>query len=423
MNDKPAGHPIEWFDHLYRTDQWERLLSATGENLSINPDDSRAHYYRAWALMFLKRLPEARIHVDWLLRDDPEDIQSLEVAARWHLKSKDFGMARTLISQAIELSPRDANLYFTAAIILSEANDNHLAKVCAARARALNPDDSSIAHLHIALHQVGQESATGAWRTIRAYEETLRLDPENDALIAAIGDVYLEQLEQPRQAELHYRQALGISPASKLHQQRLWLAIQQRSLLFRTLRLPYSAARLAVLMSADLGKQPGCIIGLVLGFKVAMIGVCWLLASFIIFTPAALLYEWLVLLDIRHAARVPSRAARFIFWLCRVPFSLRFAMCALLIAGFWWGLFAILGADSPSAGLKVVGGFFALHFLLVTVVVAIRKWRSRQGQKDAQQIGPLLVPSLESAFSQRALPPPLPLSKPVAPPPLPPGAR
>lgn len=370
--------PSSWLQHLHAAGQWERLEEMSRQRLAAEPDDPVGHYHRAWALLRLERAREMEPHVEHLLREDPENVYHLKLAALWHLAGHRNARARAHLESALALDPDEASLHYLMAVLASRQGKLKKAQAHAARARALDPDDADYAQLDVELRSIDKETPADALNTIRELEEALRLEPENARVMAAIGDVWLENLEQPRRAEEMYRQALAMDPSDKDLQRKLWDAIQARNLLFRTLRIPIHGLHRVFAILRGLVRKPWYLIIFIIGFKFVLAYLAWLLAAAVVFAPPAWFFEWLVLMDIRRADRWSRHVGGWWLRFHLLQFYLRFGLCLALVGTFWWALFLWVGMPAP-LGFIIVGIFFSVHFLLMLLYVACRKysaWRA-----------------------------------------------
>lgn len=376
MTPPDSRPPMEWMDHLYRAGQWERLESTAADYLAGHPDDRLGHLYRGWALMKLGRAKEMRPHVEFLLHEDPEDVEHLRLAALWHSDEGRCGKAAEHVAAALKLAPEDASLWWIASVAATRRHRLDEARKFIDRARQLDPDDADIAHVHILLHTAEQTGTRAAWNAVREHEKALALDPENDGLLASMGDVYLNELEMPERAEALYRQALALDPREPSHRKRLWQAMQKRNLLFRTLSLPISGLSLVGNFFRGLRINPLAFLWVVVGIKFVAIFLAWLVASMVVFGPPALMAEWLVMSDIDRASRAADKVGSWWLRFHHLPLSVRLGLCLLLMAGFWAALFAMLGI-SQSWGFAFIAGFFAVNLAVMAIRVSLRKSEAR----------------------------------------------
>lgn len=380
MTESDSGPPKEWLRHLYQANQWERLENAAADCLAADPDDREAHFWRAWALLNLSRAPEMQPHIEFLLAEDAENVEHLRLAALWHLNQGRHAKASDCLVSAIRADPEEASLWHLAAVVETKWGRFGIARQAIHRARELDPDDADIAHLHITLHSMEQRGTKAAWEKVREYEKALQLDPENDTLIASLGDVFLEELEAPARAEELYRQALTINPRHRLHRKRLCQAMQNRHLLFRTLRLPFSAFDWGWNFLRGSSDSPFALVFLV---KLGVLGLIWWVFAAAIFAPPALMVEWMVMADIDRASRTADKVGRWWLRFHHLPFSVRLMTSLALTAVFWWGLFVVFDY-APSEGFVFVGSFFACHLLFMSICVLWGKldawWAARKAR-------------------------------------------
>lgn len=406
MRNEEQLPPREWLEHLHMVEQWERLEKFATEVLTVDAEDMEAHFHRAWALLKIERGKEAGAHVEYLLGVDSEEVSFLKLAAFWHMYAhKRYTQARSCLAAALAIDPEDASLWYLAAIVETQLHQFDSARRYITHARELNPDDADIAFLHISLLSMEQTGAKAAWQTVREHEKALALDAENDSLIASMGDVYLDELEMPERAEELYRQALAIDPSDRHHHQRLWKVMQQRNLLFRTLRLPFSGMTFGLNLLRAVAIKPWLILCYLVGFKLILAYLVWLLAATVVFGPPALIAGWLVVSDLQRASLAADKVGRWWLDFHRLPMWLRLLICVALMTAFWWGLFAVFGVPA-GWGFIGIGIFFGVHFIIMAVRVAMRKSDTHTAAAALKKPPPL--PPHRPLASPPPLPPPLP---------------
>ncbi|MEP6672741.1 MAG: hypothetical protein ABJF10_26490, partial [Chthoniobacter sp.] len=260
-------------------------------------------------------------------------------------------------------------------------NKVNVARVHITQARQLAPDWVAAAHLEIRMDAIHQRKAREAWSRIRRLEETLALDPQNAAVHTTIGEIYLTELERPREAERFFRQALCIDPANKDRQTRLLDAIRARSLLYRTLSLPMRAVR-HVVTSLRQGRLR--LIFLIVAVKAFLIFAAWVVVVGVFFTPAAFIYEWLVMADVMRTRPLPR-------WLgpLAAPFGwphwIRMSICLGIIIGAWLLFFTKVCHLPTVESLEIMSAIFGFHFVAVALLVGLRRLRARIGQWQDQR--------------------------------------
>jgi len=386
MSDVIPKPPPEWLQHLHDGKQWERLIEMAGKSLAAEPDDPVAHRHIAWGYAKLDRPHEMRPHVEFLLRDDPEDPKNHHLAAIYFLEIKQNSKAKPHIDLLLADDPKNATYHYLACIFFLRTGNSPQARRHIQEARALCPEWATAAHLEISMDGTQQLKAREAWNRIRRLEETLALDPENAAVMKSIGTIYLNELELPRDAERLFRQALFITPADKELQKLFLDAIRARSLVYRTLSLPVTFLR-----TFHRGFRPTFGVLWVLFAYYAIIPlVAWLLIVGSLFIPAAKIFEWLVLSEItrvKHWSRLPAPLAKMLAW----PVWVRLGLAVAIIVGAW---LMALGFFVPTAkALEIIAWIFGVHFVLMALVVGLRKvrtgvgrWReARRHQRNQQQ--------------------------------------
>jgi tetratricopeptide (TPR) repeat protein len=386
--------PAAWLSHLHEARQWTRLIELARRSLAADPDDAETHRQIAWAYAMTNRLPELRVHVDFLLKADPVDVRHHHLAAIYHLDSRHLSSAKKHIDFLLNTNPNSATFHYLACIHALRSNWRDAARHHIKRARALAPQWAAAAHLEIKMDGMYQRKASDAWARIRRLKETLALDPEEPEVLSTIGDILLDELERPREAEQFYRNALSVEPTNKLRQSKLLNAIRARSILYRTLSLPASAFRKAreALSSGRLR-----FIVVLVAFKVFAAFIGWLIAVGALFTPAAKTYEWFMLTEATRTRRLPPfltplRVA--LFW----PLWVRMLLAASIIVGGWMLLFRSLFNSSPSMTLQIIAWIFGIHLAFVLLIVGVRKLRARFGQwQEDRRLRRDAIEAIESA--------------------------
>jgi tetratricopeptide (TPR) repeat protein len=377
-DDDLSKPPSEWLNHLHEAGQWSRLVEIALRSLAVDPNDTDTHRHLGWAYAKMGRLADMKPHIDFLLTAEPDEPRNHHLAAIYHLDSKRHGPAKTHIDALLFKDPQNPNYHYLACIHALRANNVQGARGHIHKARALAPEWPAAAHLEIEIDGIGQQKASAAWHRIRRLKEALALDPRNAAMLTSIGVILLTELEQPREAEAFLRDALVVQPTDKALQRTLFDAIRARSLFYRTLSLPLTAARS---LRAQLRAAGLRVVLWIIAFKVVLAFLAWLLVAALFFGPAAKVYEWFVLAEVTRARGLP-RILRPLGTILGWPLSLRLALSLSIIVGGWVLLFRLAFQTSPAVTLEVMGCAFAFHFLLVSSLVGVRKLRARLGRQE-----------------------------------------
>lgn len=389
--------PAEWLEQLSEAGHWDRLIEIASDSLAIDPNDPETHRQIAWAYAKTSRSAKLRQHVSFLLSVDPDDARHHHLAAIYFLDTKQHRKAGPHINTLLRLEPHSATYHYLAGIYELRCDQIANARSHLRQARALAPNWAAAAHLEIQLDAIGQKSASDAWDRIRRLEEALALDPQNAGMMTSIGEIYLDELERPRNAEQFFRQALIMDPTDKDRQTLLLRSIRSRSLLYRTLSAPLAvgASRLKAIQDGRINP-----IFLVLGFKVLIAFIVWVFVAGTAFAPAAKIYEWLVLADIprtRARPRLLAPLARLQAW----PLWLRMSLCSAVIVSIWLLLLSSIAHLPWLDSLQIIGWFFGIHFLFISLLVGVRHVRARFGRWQ-------LARRQHRAQASQKLPPPLP---------------
>jgi tetratricopeptide (TPR) repeat protein len=113
-----------------------------------------------------------------------------------------------VVEQYLAKYPDDPNLHTIHGMLLAETNEYEPAKAEFERAIQLNPKHF-VAYVRLARLEQDRNDIDGA---IRAYEKALSLQPRQLALVALVGNLYLEDKVDLATARKYYEQALTIDP-------------------------------------------------------------------------------------------------------------------------------------------------------------------------------------------------------------------
>jgi hypothetical protein len=200
-----------------------------------------------------------------------------------------------------------------------------------------------------------------------------------------LGSYYLNSARDFPAAEASFRRALQCDPANRMAQQNLFAVLRLRDPVYRVLTLPRNLLR-RVSWSRQ-GHTGLARIGLVLlwlslGRYLWGVFAIWLLLVW----PIIKAYEYLTLSDIRAKAGVAG--ARRGGWrgFHRWPLEARLAIFALLVVGFWGGLFWLYESRVLPLESVILVGTVAL---LVWFSFQFKGWwkrtRSRWAAKRAEK--------------------------------------
>jgi tetratricopeptide (TPR) repeat protein len=376
MNEHDGGKPPEvWLVHLREARHWDRLIALASKRLEADPNDPKTHRHIAWAYAASNRPTEMWPHVDFLLKTEADELGTHHLAAVHFLDTHRPKQAWPHIQTLLREAPNSPTYHYLACLYGLRVNDVRSARVHITQARQLAPDWVAAAHLEIRMDSIGNRRASDAWARIHRLEKTLSLDARNAAVLTTIGEIYLAELERPRDAERFFRQALFIDPHDKRCQQKLLHSIRDRSLLYRTLSLPYRAA---CQIATSIRERRVRIVLLVIAVKAVLLFVAWLVLAGVFLTPAAIVYEWLVLTDLPRTRPWPQWISP-VLTVLRWPLWLRFAVCSSLIVAFWLFILHQVFHLQFLDAFQFVGLIFLIHFVPVAVFVGVRRLRSRYG--------------------------------------------
>lgn|GEM_PF-1941671 len=382
MNDGPlqppeSGEPspARVLESLLHAGNLERLEEEARRILSSDPDNADAHFYRLAALIDLARLSEARSHLDFLLSVQPEESRTHLMAVHFFFATRQPGEMRRHISEGLRLDPDNALFHQFAAIADLRDLKVESARKHITRARELDPDDADIVSLALRIRAIEENTAEEAWERVSDYESALALDPHNAGLHDGLGDLYLEELEDPALAEHHYREALRTGPGNRDYQRDLFHAVAKRDLIYRVVSLPSRIFGWLGHVGYVMVRQPWRFLILLVAFKIVIAFFIWLAIVSALFWPAGKVYEWLLVSEIRAGTRASVSHIRLWSRLQRWPRWTRFLLFLTIFAALQAGLFLLLGIP-VAAGMTFTGLVAAGHFLVIAALFYVKRLRS-----------------------------------------------
>ncbi len=369
---------------IYESGNQERLRDEARRVLESDPENPEAHYYLASALLDLEAFSEAKIHIDFLLADDPEALSSQMLAIGYFFKREKWKLMNKHVKEALRLAPEDASVYYYAAICEAQLLRLSAAKAYVQKARELDPDDPDIANLAFRMSLIENDSKREGWRQVEAYENALMHDAENATLHEGLGDVYLDSLDMPKEAERHYRESLRIDPRNRPCQKELFKAVAKQRFLYRLVSIPSRSMGWLRLLLTAIRLQPWRALFLLLAVKFFMLFLLWLVVVTAIFWPAGKIYEWLLVSEIKAGSQASVGQWRRWQWFQQLPIAVRMGLFFLLLCLIWYGGFLALSIPVQK-GFIFVGIFAAVHFVVILLGFGIRRlatvlerWRLRR---------------------------------------------
>jgi tetratricopeptide (TPR) repeat protein len=386
-NDHPDGATSDMvLRNLLLSGNLDRLETVARRFLAGDPNDATAHYFLILALIDLQNRKEAKRHLDTLLTLEPDSLRVQIAAVCYYGTGRDWRRTRRHLAEGLRLGPDVAFFHHYAAIADVNCGKLKSAKTNISRARELDPDSAEIANLYIRIHGVEMTTPEDALKKIAAYREALALDPHNAAIHHSIGEVYLEDLDDPVEAEHHFREALRMEPSERIYQRDLFQAVAKRSLVYRLMSIPSRSIRRLLLMGRGLMLQPWRII-LVL-FLVLLMGqwfvfaLAWLAITTMLFWPGGKVYEWLLVSEIRRGTAASDRQLRIWYKLQQWPLRGRFALFLAINLTFWAVMFFLMDLKME-IGFAFVGIVTVVHFLYIWFERGLHRANARNARRKA----------------------------------------
>jgi Flp pilus assembly protein TadD len=348
--------------------QWERALKTAREWLSVEPENSDAHYAAGRALVVLNRHAEAERNVNRVLAARPGHGPSHRLIADIHFAAGRFKTAEESIRKAISLDPTDAIAWYELARICYEQGDESSAKEYAVKASELSPRNPDIMNLIAACEPV-DSSTVG--RKLARHREALELDPTHAATHENLGICHLHYTGDYQGAEESFRRALFFDPACKTAHSNLFLTLKNRDRVYRALHAPKDS----VLKFFASGSIPRINVFL----DLLLLPIWLLIFSFalafwsLLFWPLLKAYEYLTIGDIRSSAGEVAATRGGFLGYRRLSLKIRLAIFAVLLGTFWGGAVWLFLHKQPIS-IKTVWktlGWLYLFFALLTCLLPL----------------------------------------------------
>ena len=369
---------------LYAAGHYEQVFTQATRGLEADPESPDLHYYRGLASLHFKRREELRSHTEFLLRTAPDDSRGHQLAALHELSRQKYQVAEKHIEEAINLHPTCSVYHRQAAAIAAAGQKLKKAEAHIKTALELDPQDADSIRFAVELRGLSEKRAWQAWERIQRLKEALAIDPNNAEVHCSIGSIYLDDLDDPKEAEAHFREALRLDPRDRDTQKLLFRAVGQQRLIYRVISIPSRCFGWMSQVRQGLAIQPWRIIFVIFAFKLIAVGLAWLFAVTCVFWPAGKIYEWLLLADTRAGAGTAEWHLRMKGMLLRWPFAVRFGIFAGIISVFWILLFRYY-AGSYKTAMFMLGVFVGIHFFATFLSVGLKKMRAALGRRKARK--------------------------------------
>ncbi len=222
------------------------------------------HLARARLLLAQSRPADAEHEAGAALVEQPDDLEALALLALSRSEQRKNDTALDAARQAVGLAPDHANLHYVHALVLHRADRDDEARQAVAEALRLNPGDEDHFSL-LASIELARRDWPGA---LAAAEQALALNPEHvgAANLRAMALVRLGRKEEaeatidyalhrapdnafshanqgwnslhrndPKQAQVHFREALRLDPSLDYAREGMLEALKARNPVYRTM--------------------------------------------------------------------------------------------------------------------------------------------------------------------------------------------
>lgn len=391
MQPAPANDPRDQsailLTRFQQSSQWQRALDVATELLREDPDNPLWHRAAGQSLLHLDRLEEAGSALEQALRlDANDDLTHYYLGHLLRLQNRP-DEAEKSIRRALELDPNDADYWTELGWLSFERHDFAAAKRCASKSRHFAPDCARAATLAAAADsQLSDGTRDDPRAQVKALEQALELDPENDAAYHNIGVVYFNELRDYPTAERYFRRALALDPTEKLYRKNLTRSLRRQDRVLKVLHAPWRLVMEVMEWMAWSWRRRWPLWFAIPLAPFAFAGSMIILLFWVVFLwPPAAFYEYLTLSELRRAT---GELPKFSTSRTRAPHTWpRLARFALFVAGFSTLWLALVGAWRALAFRKGLA-YFLLSLLLVWLGICLYaylreflSWRNRRRRK------------------------------------------
>lgn len=336
MNIQP---PVEVLIHLIEVKQWDRLLQMARQRLEQSPTDEPGHRSAALALIHLRRLDDASVHVKTLLGLDPAYYYHHELAGRITMQQMKLEWAKEHLSRALSLNADNASTHRLMATVLASLGESRLAQHHADVAHQLDGDTVEswqTREVVIEAHTTG----TVHWKErIMLLEKALERDPEDAFLLWRVGSL-LQALERTPAAERWLAKAVAADPLCPVVIGDWREAYERKNLIYRCLSYPWRKVRGLLWIIKNVKDRPEILFPQILAFKLWIGMLIWWLATWVTLAPVGLVWRYFMVLHPAFDLRwLPRR------WLYGRNGVLRFLLMAGTLSGLACGLYLLISPD------------------------------------------------------------------------------
>lgn len=209
--------------------RWDLVLRLAREQLASAPECADAHRWAAWGELHTGDEAAAKLHAEALQSDEPDEASTFRLWAELHFQGGRWDEARASLEEAIARWPENADYHRKLCCIHLKRNDVAAAIHSAKETLRLDPENLAA---RFALILIQHECLGGFNRLDQQLSELMQLladDPNNAAILAQIGEVYLLRRNEPISALPFLQQALANDPNNErierlYHMASCWIA-------------------------------------------------------------------------------------------------------------------------------------------------------------------------------------------------------
>ena len=380
--------------HFMEMGQWQRASETIHGLLAKQPESAWNHYWAGRIYYHLDNHSVAENHLKKCIAEQPDMASAYTLLCQVHLSMNRAGTADDYIKKSLELDPTSDSAWCLHAHLCLHYENYEAAIESAERAISLDPENTTAKEVIIRTRQeMNTEGKFNSQEAIKAQEDLLSEDPENDYLHYAMGNLYYESKNYSK-AEEFFRKAIQLAPEDKDYHQSLIRTLRKRDIVLRLLWIPYFPIWFALTYIEKVGKVFEqnlsfksvavfiLCLPLILAIKyIAIIAIVSATLFFTIFWPVCKVYEYLTIADIHKKMGLLKLYTGPMAKIHQLPFPARlgiFIACMIL----FWGSIIMLAINSHAAALLAMltslAGVFFLVLVIASFTISARQDRKKK---------------------------------------------
>lgn len=209
---------------LFQLGRYQDATTYFNKALQEIPEDFNAIFHLAYCYLHLDDLLKSEEMAYVLLKIDPDDENAYFLLSQIYFNKSDFTKALEYINKAINIYPYEADFFGQKSYIQLNEQQYEAALQFANEGLALDPNNKLCLNARVqALTKLNKKEEASS-----TIENLLEKDPENVYSHANVGWSKLEN-DNPKEALLHFKEALSIDPNFELAREGMSTALKAKN--------------------------------------------------------------------------------------------------------------------------------------------------------------------------------------------------